>query len=218
MSRRLLVLVAAAGILGLGIWWGVSRATSGPDLPVVPLSESRTRNEAEEGLCPWRNPDADLKQFFPTATVNQEESLILSRYRQEIAKRLGRVPTGEENLMRIYRIQQGKKTLGTILPRRIRGESGVIELVLAVDTEGIVLGAKLQRLREPDDVAKTLRAPTFLGAFHGKTARSEWKLGKDFAPVSEAAHPSARALLDGARTALILLDTGDKAARQTHKH
>jgi hypothetical protein len=216
MSRRLTGILATIGILGLGVWWGLSYFAPGPNLPLVVLSESRARNEAEEGLCPWRNPDADRKQFFPTATATQEESLVLSRYRQEIEKRLGRTPTGEENLLRIYRIQQGATPLGAVIPRRIRGESGVIELVLAVGADGKVLGAKIQRLREPDDIAKTLRSPSFLGAFRGKTARSDWKLGKDFAPVPDAARSSAVALLDGARTALILLDTDDTATGKRH--
>jgi len=94
--------------------------------------------------------------------------------------------------------------------------SGVIELVLAVGADGKVLGANIQRLREPDEVANSLRSPAFLGAFRGKTARSDWQFSKDFTPVSEAARPSATALLDGARTALILLDTGDTATDKAH--
>jgi hypothetical protein len=92
--------------------------------------------------------------------------------------------------------------------RRVRGESGVIELVLAVGTDGKVVGARLQRQREPEEVVKALRSDAFIGAFPGKTARSDWQLGKEFAPVPEAARTSAAALLDGARTALILLDIG----------
>jgi hypothetical protein len=102
--------------------------------------------------------------------------------------------------------------------RRVRGESGVIELVLAVDDAGNVLGAKLQRLREPDDVARQLQSDAFLGAFRGKTARSDWQLGKAFPSVSAAARSSAAALLDGTHTVLVLLDVGSRLASSGHSH
>lgn len=217
MKERRLFVLFGVGVFGIGIWWTVSRSTSSPDIPLIDVTESqRVRQEPEDGICPWRNPEADRKQFFPTATAHEEEAIVLSRYRQEIGKRLGRVPTSDENLLRVYRVRQGEKILGTVIPRRLRGESGAIEIVIAVDTQGKVLGAKFQRLREPDSVAKALRAAEFLGKFKGKTAQSEWKFGKDFAPISLDAQRSATAVLDGTRTALILLDTGNSAAAKAH--
>ena len=216
MGRRLIGSLVA-GVLGIGIWWAMAHSAFSPDIPLIDVTESqRVRQEPENGLCPWRDAEADRKRFFPTATAHEEEALVLSRSRQEIGKRLGRVPTGDENLLRIYRIRQDGKQVGTVIPRRLRGESGAIEIVLAVDTEGKVLGAKFQRLRESDSVAKTLCAEKFSGRFMGKTAQDEWKLGKDFAPVSSEAQRSATAVLDGTRTALILLDTGDTAAAKAH--
>lgn len=208
MSRLITGMLAGCGIVGVALWLIVPRLNSGADIPLVTIPENRpSTQEPEDGLCPWRTPDADLKQFFPTATSHEEEALVLSRYRQEIAKRLGRTPTGDENLLRVFRIKQGATNLGVIVPRRIRGDSGVIELVLAVDTQGKVIGAKIQRLREPEDVTQVLRSSKILGAFGGKTADSAWKLGQDFAQVPQSAERSASALLDGTRTALILLAT-----------
>lgn len=216
LGRRLIGLVVG-GALGIGLWWAVAHSASEPDIPLIDVTESqRTRQEREDGICPWRDPQADVKQFFSPGVEEQEESLILSRYRQEIGRRLGRVPTGDENLLRVYRIWQGKKLVGTVIPRRLRGESGAIEIVIAVDTAGKVIGAKFQRLREPDSVARTLRSDGFLGKFAGKNAQAEWKLGKDFAPVSSESQQSATAVLDGTRTALILLETGDTAASKAH--
>ncbi len=217
MSRRVAGLIAFGGLVGLGIWAGVSRLTSAPDIPMVDISQSqRTRQEPEDGLCPWRDPKADLKQFFAENVEYQEEVIVLSRQRQEIGKRLGRVPTGDENLLRVYRIRQKNQTLGTLIPRRLRGESGVIEIVIAVDAQGKVIGAKLQRLREPDNVAKILRSAEFLGKFAGKTAQSAWKLGTDFAQIAPSTKVSASAILDGTRTALILLAAGETAAKTVH--
>jgi hypothetical protein len=209
MSRWVKGVLVICGILGMSLWLIVPRMNSGADLPMVSTEGiHHTSQAADEGVCPWRTPDADLKQFFPTATTHEETSLVLSRFRQDIAKRLGRMPTGEENLLRLFRVKRGTTDSGVILPRRIRGESGVIELILAVDTQGKVIGAKIQRLREPDDVAKVLRSREILGAFAGKSADSPWKLGQDFAQVASSAQRSASALLEGARTALILLEAG----------
>ncbi|HLK55372.1 MAG TPA: hypothetical protein VKU00_02335 [Chthonomonadaceae bacterium] len=172
-------------------------------------------DEPQAGLCPWRNPREDAKVFFPTATAYREETLILSRQRIEVGKLLGRTPTGEENALKIFRILQGETPIGAVVPRRIRSESGVIELVVAVGNDGRVVGAKLQRLREPDAVAEVLQSPAWLNAFHGASSASAWKLGQDFPAVSAAARPSAEAILDGARTALILLDVGNRAPKGT---
>ena len=217
MSRRIAGFFAFGGIVGLGLWAVVSRLSSAPDIPMVDVSQSqRVREEPEDGLCPWRDPKADLKQFFAANVQEQEEVIVLSRKRQEIGKRLGRVPTGDENLLRVYRIRQKTKLLGTVIPRRLRGESGVIEIVIAVDTHGKVIGAKLQRLREPNSIAKILRSSEVLGRFAGKTAQSAWHLGTDFAQVDPAAKISAAAILNGTRTALILLDAGENATPNVH--
>ena len=85
-----------------------------------------------------------------------------------------------------------------------------MELVLAVDLQERVQGARIQRLREPDSVAHELQSARFLGAFQGKTLASQWKVGSDFPAVSTPARRSADALLDGARTALILLHVGEQ--------
>jgi hypothetical protein len=214
------------GVLGVGValavgaYWFASHLNSEQDVPLVDVAQDTPapKNDTAVGLCPWRNPDADRKAFFPDSTGCREETLVLSRQRLEIERRLGRPATGEDNALQIHRILRGETPVGAVVTRRVRGESGVIELVLAVGTDGKIVGAKLQRQREPDEVAQALRADAFLGAFPGKTARSEWRLGKEFAPVPEAARTSAAALLDGARTALILLDTGGQTVSAPHVH
>ncbi len=167
------------------------------------------KEQASVGLCPWRDPTTDRRAFFPTATEVREETLILSSKRLELIRRLGRTPTGEENTIKIYRLLANGQVLGEVVARRARGESGVIELVLAVRTDGTVLGAKIQRLREPEAVAQGLQSKRWLGAFIGKTAAAQWRLGADIPGVVPEARSSAEAVLDAAHTILVLLQVGD---------
>ena len=85
----------------------------------------------------------------------------------------------------------------------------MIELLLAVGTNGNVVGARLQRLREPEAVASRLQSAAWLGRFVGKSGASPWRSGTDFPQVPVAAQPSAAAVLDAARTLLILLAVAD---------
>ncbi len=165
--------------------------------------------QASVGLCPWRNPDRDRHAFFPTATGVREENLILSGRRPETARKLGRPSTGEENALKVYRILHHDRVLGTVAARRVRGESGVIELLLAVGADGRIAGARLQRLREPDDVTRSLQSSAWLGAFAGKKEDSSWRLGAEIPDVIPAARSSAAAILDAAHTLLVLLAVAD---------
>lgn len=193
------------------------------DIPVVDVSPEKlkAKYEAESiGLCPWRSPETDMKAFFPQATAHKEETLLLSGFRLEIGRRLGRTPSAEENAMQIHRLYAAEKQVGTVIARRVRGESGVLELVVATDETGKIVAAKIQRQREPEEIASALRSASFLGAFRGKTADSDWSLDKSFPAVPKAAQPSASALLDGAHTALVLQDVGLHlgAGSRSHSH
>ena len=219
----------------------------GKDFPI-----RDARNE-ESGLCPWRQPEADLRRFFPEVPVAsadwKDATLILTHERSLLAHLLGREPTAQENALQIHRLYMHGRLKGIIVTRCIAGESGLIELVLAVEaeeTEGIgaerlppfgtkgkmvqgvarvrsapllsgrssrigkVRGARLQRLREPDSCARILQSPQFLGAFRGNTASSKWILGQDIPDVATEAKPSARAIVDGARAALVLVSVGEQ--------
>ena len=215
-----MTLLGAAAILLALLAYALPPLLSGPDLPVLDVGKDfpvRDARNEEAGLCPWRQPDADRTRFFPGTSGIRDETLILTRQRAAIARLLGRQPTGQENAIQIHRILRvlqrgstGEKVAGTIITRCVAGESGVMELVLAVDLQERVRGARIQRLREPDGVAHDLQSAGFLSAFQSKTLASPWKVGSDFPAVSKPARRSADALLDGARTALILLHVGEQ--------
>jgi hypothetical protein len=129
----------------------------------------------------------------------------------ELGHRLGRPLTGDENALHLYRVFEQETNLGTIATRRVKGEFGAIELVLATDPREQVCGLRLQRLREPEPVASTLTNPQWQHSFMGLSSQSAWKMGKDIAPVPVEASTSAQAVVDGAKSLLILLAAADQA-------
>lgn len=199
-------------LAGIGLYATRSHSAEPGGIEVAHTSAGHLtlQEQPSMGLCPWRDPQHDRALFFPTATETREETLILSGKRPEVAKQLGRPGTGEENALKVYRILHQDQFLGSIVARRVRGESGVIELLLAVRTNGEIVGAKIQRLREPDAVATALQSSSWLGAFTGKTRASAWRLGADIPDVPPAARTSAAAVLDAAHTLLVLLAIADE--------
>jgi hypothetical protein len=151
-----------------------------------------------------------LKLFFPSATSYKVETRILSGLRLELAARLGRTPTGDENALRVYPVYQKQTPLGLVLTRRVKGAHGGIEFVLAVSTNNQVCGLRLQRLREPESSAVALQSSRWLRSFDGRRADSPWQLGQDIPDVPPDARASAESIVDGVRSLLILLATANQ--------
>jgi hypothetical protein len=180
--------------------------------PTAVLFEPQIESIQSAPLCPWREPTADLRSFFPSATRYEAETHILSGLRIQLSQLLGRAPTGDENALHIYRIYDLQTPLGMVLTQRVKGAYGAIELVLGVDLAGRVCGVRLQRNRELESVAAALQRSEWLGTFIGKTANDGWQLGEDIPAVAEEARLSADAIVQGARSLLILL----RAANDPH--
>jgi hypothetical protein len=159
-----------------------------------------------------------LKLLFPPATGFQVQTLILSGLRTELFKQLGRPATGDENALHLYRVYAGPTPQGVVLTRRVKGAYGAIELVLAVNTNGRVQGLRIQRQREPENIALAINDPAWLESFVGKTSGSSWQLGGDVPDVSEEARTSAEAVIQGTRSLLILLAAATKADVSSTKH
>jgi len=199
---------AGGFVLALGIVvWRVHDLSSAAELP----AEVKAAPPAAAPLCPWREPETDMKLFFPGANHCEVETKILSGVRVELAERLGRAPTGDENALRLNRVCRGTNLLGTVLTRRVKGTHGAIEIVLAVDPENRVCGLRLQRLREPESIAAVIQNPAWLRAFAGKQAGDTWQLGGDIPDVSTEAHDSAAAIVEGVRSQLILFSAAGQS-------
>ena len=183
---------------------------SASGLPTVDFSNEdlKRKYEAPSGLCPWRNPDADTKRFFPKANVHREVFMTMSRHALTLQKRFGRSLSAEDTGVPVHVLLQGDRLLGFVIPRRLKGENGAVEIALALEPSGKVLGWNLQRLREPDAVAQALRSAAFSGRVAGKTVKEAWTLGKDFPNLPAEAQKTGQAILDGAKSALVLYEVG----------
>jgi hypothetical protein len=206
VPRRILILVGALGLL-LVLAWQFPRLSC-PE----PLVESRAKPPEPMPLCPWREPDADMHALFPSGTHYEAETRILSGLRVELEERLGRRPSAEENALHLFRIYRDQTPLGTVVTRRIKGDYGAIELVLAIGQDLRVRGWRLQRSREPEPVLEALLDPAWRRSFEGKGADSPWQLGLDIPQVVPVAAGSAAAVVEGARSLLILVAAADHSS------
>jgi hypothetical protein len=207
MSKKVLIGACALVLVLAALGWRIKESLPATEV----LFEGRNRPPSAAPLCPWREPENDLKVLFPEATRYGVETHILSGRRLELAEHLGRAPTGDENALHVYRIYQDQTPLGTVLTRRVKGAFGAIELVLGVGADEKVCGLRLQRLREPETIANALRNPEWLHSFYGNQAESSWKRGGDIPEVVPEARPSAEAVIDGVRCSLILLAAAERA-------
>ena len=212
MRPRTVLLALGLTLIVSAAWW-VPRAFF-PDRVPVRLKSASIESAP---MCPWREPEEDLRLMFPGASTYRDETRILSGVRPELAKRLGRLPSAEENALRVHRVYTGENDLGAILVRRVKGEHGAIELVVAVTEEGTVRGLRLQRLREPESIARILQEPGWLASFTGKTATNHFKLEEDVPGVATEARASAEAVTDGMRSLLVLFEmSNERLAARTH--
>ncbi len=176
--------------------------------PMPELPEARSSDQVAHSAdpVPWREPEADIRRYFPGADGHREESRILSRERLTLIRRLGRQPLAEEYLAVLHRVLRGKRRVGVVMVRRVAGAGGSIEVVTAVSSAGKVQGLRLQRHREPVEVSRVLEAPAWLGRFTGKTAASDWSSASS---VPEPAKSSAAAIVEAVRSNLILLEIAE---------
>ena len=156
-------------------------------------------------VCPWRDPPHDLLALFPPLTNYVVDARIVSRATAAIVKQLGRQMTPDENPLRIHRVQQDGKSVGSVLVTRVRGEHGGIEIVIGIDPTGAVKGLLIQSQREPDAVATAITGAGFLGAFAGKRVSSPLRLGEDLPELPAPARASGQAIAEGVHSQLVVL-------------
>ena len=206
MRRPVFVATLGLAVCLAGFCWHSTYRSS-----VEVFTDSKATPPEPAPLCPWREPEADLKLFFPGAATYKTETRILSGQRLEMAARLGRQPTGDENALRLNRVCQTNSVVGTVLTSRVKGEFGGIEIVLATDNQRVVRGVRLQRLREPEANAAALQDSHWLNAFNGKRASDPWRIGDDIPAVPAGAQTSAAAIVEGVRALLVLQEVAEKS-------
>jgi hypothetical protein len=198
MPPRLVLGVSLGGVAVLSAWLLQDRFAETPTVFDPPL-----RHVEAAPLCPWREPERDQRTFFPSATRHTSETRILSAQRVELQQHLGRIPEPEENAMLRHRVFAGTECVGFISTRRVKGEHGAIELVVAVNLHGEVAGVSIQRLREPEAIANALQNRDWLHQFHRRTHEHGWD-AKDLDALPKEARISGGAVREGVRSLLIL--------------
>lgn len=172
-------------------------------------------------MCPWRNPEGDLQAFFPGASGARAETRVLSRKRLELTRRLGRPPGPDENALHLFRVQAAGENLGTVMVRRVKGQYGAIELVIATDARHVIRGVRLQRQREPEAVAAVLTSANWLNRFQGQSADDTWNGNSWIQGLPRQSQASAAAIAEGIRSQLILLAAAEQvgsSAAPVHHH
>jgi len=208
MSRQFVFYAGALVLLFAVVGWRIIESSHSPEILVV----AKKPAAATRAVMSWREPEADLKLFFPEATRYELESRILSGLRLELAERLGRTPTGDENALHVYRIYRDQTPRGSVLTRRAKAAFGAIEIVLATDTNGAVCGLRLQRSREPESIGVALLNPAWLRSFEGRRGDgSVGGLGADIPDVAQKRVPRPEAIAGAVRSLLILLAVSDES-------
>jgi hypothetical protein len=169
-------------------------------------------------MCPWRNPEADLKALFPGATGYRLDRRVLSGQRLELERRLGRRPTAEESALNLYRVHDPAGAMGIVIPQRVKGEYGAIELVIAIGTDGKVKGLHIQRQREPEEVARALLSPKWLAGFEGWDADTPPKAATAPRGMPEAGRKSAAAVAEGVHAVLNLYVVAERSGISAPHH
>ena len=201
------VLLAAASLLV----WRRSNSDKEP--------EHKTRDTARvetSPICPWRNPEEDLRRLFPLATNSVLEARIVSGLTAPIQKRLGRLMHPDENPLRIHRAMHEGQVIGSVLVTRVKGEHGGIEIVIGVEANGSIRGVFVQSQREPANVADAI-VGAWLENFRGRNVDSPLRVGSDLPEVPESARVSAQTIATGVRDQLVVLSFAE-LSRETREH
>jgi len=175
-----------------------------------------SRSAVAASMCSWREPKSDMAAFFPGATGYHAETVVLSRHKVAIEKRLGRAYHMDSTALYVYRIEQGGSVIGTVAVRRVAGPHGAIEVVAALDPNRRIAGVRIQRMREPEPVANAISNPAWLAGFRGESADSidssaSHPLPPDAADAGEAVRTALRSLL-------VEMDEGESATPAGHNH
>ena len=143
---------------------------------------------AGASLCVWRNPDADIKEFFGGGKYRLVLATVGDK-KAPIEKRVGTKLDTDELQLKFWPVIKNGQRVGTVTSHLGKGDYGAIEVLMAIvdppDAPAKIKAVKIQRDRER--YRSALRSATFLNQFKGKQARSKLRVGEDIKP----AHPQA---------------------------
>jgi len=171
--------------------------------------------------CSLNEPDKEVKRFFPTSTGYKTEYISIdSQGGEETAKLIEANLHDELNPKyeslsvdySYYTILREKEVIGRIHGVNQKGMFGGMQLILATDTEGIIIGFFIQKMSSPH--SKKFKSEDFTNEFIGLKLMdfNDFHSGKDNNKISKIKSPSGKFeddfnnLIRGLNKNLILLD------------
>ena len=170
--------------------------------------------------CTLNDPDRDIQKLFPQSTGYKTDFITIQerggeKLKKEVEEKLGDTfdPLYEslDVPYSYYTILKGKEVIGYVHGVNQKGTYGTIQIILATDIEGRIIGFYYQKISSPE--AEKFRNKSFIGQFPGLTLadfyRSDDPNGKVAAikDPTEKNHEDFKATIRGTKKNLILLDT-----------
>ena len=169
--------------------------------------------------CELNDPDRDIKKIFPQSTGYKTDYITIQerggeKLKQEVEEKLGDTfdPIYEslEVPYSYYTILKDKDAIGYVHGVNQKGIYGTIQIILATDPDGRIIGFYYQKISSPE--ASKFRDNTFTNRFIGLTLADFYISGDPSGKVaaikdpSEKNHEDFKATIRGTKKNLILLD------------
>ncbi|HOJ78480.1 MAG TPA: hypothetical protein PLZ08_10425 [Bacillota bacterium] len=160
------------------------------------------------GLCVWRFPDRDIKEYFDADSYKTVIVDVPSAKKATIEKRLGAKLDPDENQFRFWPVYKKGVRAGTIGTHLAKGDYGAIEVVVALEHDPAGKNLKIRAVgiqRDREKARAALRSPQFLNQFIGKTSNDPLEIGKDI-KQAEGAVKSSQAIAFSVKKQLIVFE------------
>ena len=170
--------------------------------------------------CTLNDPDRDVKRMFPQSTGYKTDFIAIQdrggeKLKKEVEEKLGDTfdPVYEslDVPYSYYTILKGKDVIGYVHGVNQKGIYGTIQIILATDTAGRIIGFYYQKISSPE--AGAFRDKNFTDQFLGLNLSDFYKSSDPSGKVAvikdptEKNHEDFKATIRGTKKNLILLDT-----------
>lgn len=146
------------------------------------------------------DPVALTQHTFGSKTVETQNIILSDSQLQQLIKTSQQ--SIESKLYRLYLAKNGDKTAGygVLMNKKVRTKTAVVLYLIGMDSK--IKSIEIVAFNEPMEYLPTT---TWLKVFDQKSSGNTLKLNQDI-PTTTGATLSARAITDGARAALALLE------------
>ena len=146
------------------------------------------------------DPLSLTQRAFNAKSVEMHNTILSDAQVAELSKRS--MQKIDSKLYRLYLAQNGDKTIGygVLMNKKVRTKTAIALYLIGID--GKIKSIEIVAFNEPMEY---LPSKTWLNVFDQKSSANVLKLNQDI-PTTTGATLSARAITDGARAALALLD------------